>query len=174
MKRAYLTIAAVAAATLTMSACANTEMGEEGLDAVNTTTADGSASEVETEEETATETTAAATDSEAGGAAADGEVNQTEIDEWFKSVIGLGTTDQFVDAADIEGAPDWAADVIAVTVYDNELHIETSGDDDSTAEEIATLYADELKNDPPYDWGKDVTKVVVENSEGPTLAETDV
>lgn len=177
MKRTTMTIAAAAAAALTLTSCSSAEMGEEGLDTVNTTSA------VETETDTATETTEAeATEAtatttvaaEGDEAAKTGDVNQTELDEWFKSVIGLRTTDQFVDAAKVEGAPDWAAKVIAVTVYDNELHIETNGENQATAQEIADLYAGELKSNPPYDWGKDIKKVVVENTDGPTLAEKNV
>lgn len=170
MKRASLT--AIAAATaFALAGCGSSGDDDKGAEAVNTTST--APTTAPTTVSTTTETVTTSEDAPAPSAD-EGDVNQTEVDEWTKSIVGLGTTDQFVDAATNAASPDWAASIIAVTVSNGELHMETNLEAIEPAEEMANRYAQELRDNPPHDWAKSITKVVVGHSDGPTLVEAQV
>lgn len=170
MKRTTLTAAAVAAAALTLASCSNSEVGEEGLSPVNTTTEAGSENDpdTDTDTDTAEENQATGTTTVAAGG-----VNQTELDEWVKGVVGLGTTQTFSDADSVDGAPDWVSQIVAVTEDNGTLTFETSLADDADgtalADELAALYSEELNTNPPADWGKSITDIVVTTTDGAEL-----
>ena len=110
----------------------------------------------DTTDDTTTETTTA----EAAAT-----VDQTELDNWAKGVVGLGESQEFIDAATDDFAPSWAAPITGVRLDGSNLYITSQIDrnlDEETAEKIQNLYVNSLRMTPP-EWGDQVDWVIVED-----------
>ncbi|GAB3076114.1 hypothetical protein [Corynebacterium aquatimens] len=167
------TTAAAALALAGLSACSN----DDATDGTATETSSVEATESETVTNTVTPSDEASADSQDGATTGAG-INQTELDEWAKDVLGLGLTQQFGDAAEDPNAPTAGASVRAVTVEDGTLFLTTNLNTEANeglgdASTLATLFGDALKNNPPA-WGDKINKLVVQDQAQTPIKEQDV
>lgn len=171
---AATTAAALALAGLT--ACSNDENNNE--DGTATETASVEATEEVTETTTVESDAADASGANQDGAETGEGINQTELDEWAKGVIGLGLTQQFGDAAEDPNAPSVGARLRAVTVENGTLFLTTDLNTEaneglSDAEALATMFGDALKNNPPA-FGEKINKVVVQDQAQTPMTEEEI
>lgn len=114
-------------------------------------------------DDTTTETTTTTT--EETTIASTSPVAQDDLDNWAKSVVGLGESQEFIDAATDDFAPSWAATITGVRLDGKNLYLTAQIDrkvDAETADKIQGLYVNSLRTVPP-EWGDQVDWVIVED-----------